>query len=75
MAGTNPSPTFKATVSCLSKDSLGNAVTGNVSTAPVPATPTGDAHIEQNVSLPSPRIAPIIFVGSPAGAWFASTVF
>lgn len=74
-AGTNPSPTFKATVSCLSKDAGGNPLTVNVSTAPFPADALGNATIEDTVTLPSPCIAPIIFVGSPGGAWFASTGF
>ena len=74
-AGTNPSPTFKATVSCLSKDASGNPMTVNVSTAAFPADAMGNATIEGMLSLPMPCIAPIIFVGSPAGAWFASTGF
>jgi hypothetical protein len=74
-AGTNPSPTVKATVSCLSKDASGAATTVNVSTAAFPADAMGNATIEDMVSLPMPCIAPIIFVGSPTGAWFASTGF
>jgi hypothetical protein len=44
-----------------------------VSTAPFPASATGDADINATVSLPSPCIAPIVFVTSPGGAWFAAT--
>ncbi len=72
-AGTNPSPTFKAIVSCLSKDANGAATTVNVSTSTFPATPTGDSVIEDTVALPQPCIAPIIFITSPTDAWFAAT--
>ncbi len=33
----------------------------------------GDATIETDVVLPQPCIAPIIFVTSPGGSWFAAT--
>ena len=72
-AGTNPSPSFIAIVSCLSKDASGAATTINVQTGPFPATSTGNSKIEDTVSLPQPCIAPIIFVASPGGAWFAAT--
>jgi hypothetical protein len=72
MQGTNPIPSFKAIVSCLTvKD--GAAATVNVETDLAPATSTGDARINDIVALPSPCIAPIIFVTSPTGAWFAAT--
>jgi hypothetical protein len=70
--GANPSPTFKAIVSCLSSDD-GTPTTVNVSTAPVPATMTGDAEIDATVALPSPCFAPIVFVTSGGGNWFAVT--
>lgn len=75
-AGQNTVPAFKAIVSCLSRDAAGNAVTINVSTDSFPATiglGAGDAKIEARLALPSPCIAPIIFVTNPAGAWFAAT--
>ncbi len=72
-AGTNPSPTFKAVVSCLSKDASGAAITINVATREFAATPTGNSSIEDTVALPHPCIAPIVFVTSPTGAWFAAT--
>ena len=71
-AGTNPVPTFRAVVSCLSISS-GNPTTVNVSTDPFPATTTGNAHIHARVTLPSPCIAPIVFVTTPTGAWLAVT--
>jgi hypothetical protein len=70
--GTNPVAQFKAIVSCQSV-SAGSAVTVNVATASVPATTTGDAEIDTTVELPSPCFAPIVFVTSPGGAWFAVT--
>ena len=72
LRGTNPVPAFKAVVSCLTTMN-GAATTSNVSTAAFPATSTGDAEIKANVALPRPCFAPIIFVTSPGGAWFAVT--
>lgn len=71
--GTNPVASFRAVVSCLTIDGTGRVATVNLSTDQFPATPEGDSEIEANVDLPSPCIAPIIFVTSPTGAWFAVT--
>ncbi|HRW07665.1 MAG TPA: hypothetical protein P5121_21330 [Caldilineaceae bacterium] len=75
LANQNTVPQFRAIVSCLTKN--GDAVTTvNVPTDPVPATVglnAGDAKIEAQLVLPSPCIAPIIFVTNPGGAWFAAT--
>ena len=70
--GTNPVANFKAIVSCLTV-SGGDATTTNVETGLVPASTTGDARINTVVALPSPCIAPIAFVASPTGSWFAAT--
>ncbi|HAY83992.1 MAG TPA: hypothetical protein DCY42_03435 [Chloroflexi bacterium] len=75
IGGINTVPNFKAIVSCLSKDANGNPITVNVSTGLFPADEAGNARIKDFVSLPQPCIAPIIFVTSPGGAWFASTGF
>lgn len=72
LQGTNPIASFKAIVSCLTADG-GAPATLNVSTALAPATSGGDAKIEASVELPSPCFAPIVFVTSPGGAWFAVT--
>ena len=72
-AGTNPSPNFKVIVSCMSKDMSGAAVISNVETALFPADAMGNAEVETSVMLPSPCIAPIIFVTSATGSWFAAT--
>ena len=72
--GANPLPTFKATVSCLSVNAAGAPTTVNVSTDPFPADAAGNSEIEGMVDLPSPCIAPIIFVANGGnGAWFAAT--
>ena len=74
LAGTNPVPNFKAIVSCLSRDDGGTtATTVNVETALFPASAAGDSEIEDTVDLPEPCIAPIVFVTSPGGQWFAAT--
>ena len=73
LQGTNPVPDFRAIVSCQSTGADGTATVANVSTAPFPASATGNADINATVSLPSPCIAPIVFVTSPGGAWFAAT--
>lgn len=70
--GTNPAPEFIGIVSCLTS-SGGTAQTVNVSTNPVPATPDGDARIRERVALPKPCFAPIVFVASSGGSWFAVT--
>jgi hypothetical protein len=70
--GVNPVPTFKGIVSCQSS-SAGAPTTVNVSTDPVPATVTGNAEIDAKVALPSPCFAPIVFVTSGGGNWFAVT--
>lgn len=70
--GTNPVGQVKAIVSCQTINA-GSAAVTNVVTAPVPVTTTGNAIIEDKVSLPSPCIAPIVFVTSPTNAWFSAT--
>ncbi len=75
LAGMNPIPSLRAIVSCVT----GDAGTSNVMTAAFPATTGaasaggGDVEIEAQVTLPGPCIAPIVFVASPGGAWFAAT--
>jgi hypothetical protein len=71
-AGRNPIAQFKAIVSCQTIDGT-SAATTNISTGLFPATTTGDSKIEDTVELPSPCFAPIVFVTSPGGSWFAVT--
>jgi hypothetical protein len=74
-AGSNPVAEFRAIVSCLA----GDGSVQNVMTDPFPATTGparaggGNASIRTQVALPQPCIAPIVFVTSPGGAWFAAT--
>ena len=80
-AGQNPLATFAAIVSCQSKDMAGAATVVNMMTSAFPATTGpataggGNARIETFLQLPKPCIAPIVFVTSPGGAWFAATGF
>jgi hypothetical protein len=73
LAGSNPIASFRGLVSCVQAD----GTFSNVLTDPFPATTGpaasggGNAEIEADVSLPSPCLAPIVFVTSPGGAWFA----
>lgn len=73
--GNNPISSFRAIVSCLTAD----GGTLNLTTDPFPATTGlaseggGDSHIKADVALPEPCIAPIVFVTSPGGSWFATT--
>src|SRR5262249_46686089 len=73
LQGTNPIPDFEAIVSCQSIGTDGSAVSTNVATGQFAASADGNADINATVSLPSPCIAPIVFVASPTGAWFAAT--
>lgn len=67
--GKNTIPAFRAIVSCLTQE----GAVQNVMTDPFPATEDGNAKIEARLDLPAPCLAPIIFVTSPGGAWFAVT--
>lgn len=78
-AGINTVTDFRAIVSCQSLDPAGNAVVVNLSTGLFPATTGpaseggGNAEIKARLDLPKPCIAPIVFVTSPTGSWFAAT--
>lgn len=71
--GTNPVPAFRAIVSCQTIGADGTATVTNVTTDQFPASTEGNADINTTVSLPHPCIAPVVFVTSPGGAWFAAT--
>jgi len=72
LEGTNPIPDFQAVVSCQSIGANDTATIANVTTADFAASPSGDSTIRSQVSLPSPCIAPIVFVTGP-GIWLAAT--
>ena len=75
--GSNPSPTFRGLVSCVKSDGTFD----NILAAPFPATTGpasaggGNSEIVADITLPQPCIAPIIFVTSGTGNWFAATGF
>lgn len=73
--GSNPSAVFRALVSCLKSDgSVQNILTEAFPATTGPASSGGgNAKIETTVALPQPCIAPIIFVTSNGGSWFAAT--
>lgn len=73
--GKNTIPFFRATVSCLTIDGGVMNVTTDLFPATLGATSDGggNAEIEAMLNLPQPCIAPIVFVTSPGGAWFATT--
>jgi len=79
LAGRNTVAQFRAIVSCQSVDAAGNAAVVNVTSDPFAATVGlavdggGNAKIETRLALPTPCIAPVVFVTSPTGSWFAAT--
>jgi hypothetical protein len=79
LAGQNPIAQFKVIVSCQTVDANGAATVVNTTSTAFPAKTGlaskggGNAHVETHISLPKPCIAPILFVTSPGGAWFAAT--
>ncbi len=72
-AGSNPIANFRVIVSCLTE--AGGV--DNETSALFPATTGpavsggGNAQIETSFSLPHPCLAPLVFVTSPGGNWFA----
>ena len=74
-AGSNPIASFRAIVSCVKSDgTFDNILTDAFPATTGPASAGGgNAEIETDVALPQPCIAPIVFVTSPGGSWFAAT--
>ncbi len=76
--GFNPAPFFRAAVSCITLDGVGNETVVNVFTQNgaevMKGDPEdGDAKIVEKLMLPDPCIAPVIFVTSPSEMWFSVT--
>lgn len=74
--GFNPVAFFRGAVSCISVDAAGNQVFHTVYTENGAEVMEGDpldgnATIAAKLILPDPCIAPIVFVTSPTGSWFA----
>src|SRR3954468_9045407 len=63
LQGTNPIKQFRAIVSCLTPAQPEGA--DPIKTDLVDASPDGDARIDTTVDLPTPCVAPIVFVTSP----------
>jgi hypothetical protein len=74
-AGLNPIANFRATVSCLTDTGSTMNVTSDLFPATTGSAQTGggNANIHATLALPQPCLAPIVFVTSPGGAWFAVT--
>ena len=83
VGGTNPVPFFRAIVSCTTVVK-GIQETVNITTGAFPADAEGNCRIHDQVTLPDPCYAPIVFVGPapkgvvrnmeiPGGTWFAVT--
>lgn len=74
LVGKNDEESFRAVVSCLTVDAGGLLVEHNITTDGFPATPSGDAEIDTTVELPSPCVAPVVFViAGSEDKWFAVT--
>lgn len=76
--GFNPAEFFRAAVSCISVDDGGLPIfhtvfTENGAEVMMGDPANGDARIEARLHLPNPCLAPIVFVTSPTGSWFAVT--
>ena len=71
--GINPVANQKVIVSCLSIDAAGAPTTVNASSETFTVDPAGNADARVHVDLPSPCIAPIVFVASAGGSWFAAS--
>ena len=73
--GTNPIPNFRGLVSCLNtSNEVVNRLTDNFpATTGAASAGGGNAHIEADLAIPDPCIAPIVFVTSPTGSWFSVT--
>ncbi len=74
-SGSNPSANFRGLVSCVKSDGTAeNILTGNFPATTGPAiSGGGNAKIEADLALPQPCFAPIVFVTSATGNWFAVT--
>lgn len=71
--GLNPHPYFRAVVSCLSVNDNGKPTVVNVRTRRAAANILGDAAIVDDIDLPRPCLAPIVFVTAPRGQWLAAS--
>ena len=76
LVGKNDETTYRGAVSCLTEDPTGAIITTNVFTQGFPSSVSGDSFINAKIDLPSPCVAPIIFVlAGSEDKWFAVTGF
>jgi hypothetical protein len=76
LVGKNDETTYRGAVSCLTEDANGMIITTNVFTQGSPSSVNGDSFIDEKVNLPSPCVAPIVFVlAGSEDKWFAVTGF
>lgn len=76
--GFNPAPFFRVVISCLSVNASGlveivNVITANGDEVMLGDPRNGDARFKTKVDLPTPCVAPVLFVTSPGGSWFSVT--
>lgn len=72
----NDDDEFRARVSCLTEDELGGTPVADVTTEGFAADPAGDSDIDAQLTLPSPCVAPIVFIlGGDEDKWFAVNGF
>ena len=72
----NDEPTFRGRVSCLTEDPSGATPNVDVTTDGFPANAEGDSDIDAQLTLPSPCVAPIVFIlAGSEDKWFAVTGF
>lgn len=72
LAGINPAPGFRAILSCITIEDESRSVV-NLETDTVSTDQEGDAKISEVLDLPDPCYAPMVFVTSPGGDWFAAS--
>lgn len=76
LIGKNDEETFRGLVSCLTEESGTTVGRKNVVTEGFPADSDGNAFIDAKIELPSPCVAPIVFVmAGSEDKWFAVTGF
>lgn len=72
LVGRNDEPEFRAALSCLSEDDQGNPKSAIVITPGFPATESGDADMVTRIQVPSPCLAPMLFIlAGSEDKWFA----
>jgi len=74
LRGTNDETSFRALVSCLAEDGMGNVITVNVTTPGFHANESGDSDIDADIELPETCVAPIVYIlAGSEDKWFAVT--